>query len=228
MPSAHDYTDPYLEIFRRVPAVADGVCRICHSGPNADFDTCYSCTRTMGQVEFPIRKILPISLYRVNEQLWHVLRNYKDGRADVTSHLGTIVAATIARFSAAHWSCISSLSNGPPTVVTSVPSTRVPPRPGEHPLAKAVKRSMRLSQLYRPLLVQGEVQATHLQASDYAFRVLGPLHGERVLLIEDTFTSGARTQSAASALRRAGADTVAVVVAGRVIDPDWNDNCHEI
>ncbi len=228
MSSAHDYTDPCLAIFRRVPTVTDGVCRICRSGPNIGFDTCYSCTRTMGQVEFPTTQIIPISLYRLNEQLWHVLRNYKDGRVEVTSNLGIIVAATIARFTATHWSCIGRLLNGQPTVVTTVPSTRVPPRLGEHPLAKAVKRSTRLSQLFKPLLVRGQVQATHLQASDDAFRAPTPLYGEKVLLIEDTFTSGARTQSAASALRRAGADTVVVVVAGRVIDPDWNDNCRDI
>jgi hypothetical protein len=68
----------------------------------------------------------------------------------------------------------------------------------------------------------------HQQASDDAFLAHIDLSSHRVLLIEDTFTSGARSQSAASALRVAGASAVAVVSAGRVIDPGWNENCQRI
>lgn len=38
-------------------------------------------------------------------------------------------------------------------------------------------------------------------------------------MIDDTFTSGARAQSAAAALHQAGAHVVAVVPVGRVINP---------
>jgi phosphoribosylpyrophosphate synthetase len=68
----------------------------------------------------------------------------------------------------------------------------------------------------------------HQQASDDAFLVHNNLRGHRILLIEDTFASGARTQSAASALRVAGASAVAVVTTGRVIDPSWNEHCKQI
>lgn len=40
----------------------------------------------------------------------------------------------------------------------------------------------------------------HNKADDDAFTVSRPLSGERVLLIDDTLTTGARLQSAASAL----------------------------
>jgi hypothetical protein len=49
-----------------------------------------------------------------------------------------------------------------------------------------------------------------------------------VLLVDDTLTTGARLQSAVSALRRNGAAAVAGLVIGRVIDPDWNDSCRLI
>jgi hypothetical protein len=68
----------------------------------------------------------------------------------------------------------------------------------------------------------------HNHASDDAFRVAAQVGYSRVLLIEDTFTSGARAQSAASALRLAGAAQVAVLTVGRVIKPDWNENCLRI
>jgi hypothetical protein len=43
-----------------------------------------------------------------------------------------------------------------------------------------------------------------------------------VLLVDDTFTSGARGQSAASALQLAGAHVVAMVPVGRYIRPDFS------
>jgi hypothetical protein len=41
----------------------------------------------------------------------------------------------------------------------------------------------------------------------------------RVLIVDDTWTSGARTQSLAYALRRDGASAVAILVLGRHINP---------
>jgi len=113
-------------------------------------------------------------------------------------------------------------------VVTSVPSTRPQPRPGRHPLETVITRVGRLAPLYRPLLARGPVYVDHNLADDEAFTVPRRLSGERVLLLDDTFTTGARLQSAASALRLSGASAVAAVVVGRVIDPEWNENCRRI
>ncbi|MEK8143754.1 hypothetical protein NKH18_22300 [Streptomyces sp. M10(2022)] len=48
--------------------------------------------------------------------------------------------------------------------------------------------------------------------------------GEAVLLIDDTWTTGGHAQSAAAALKRAGASCVAVVVLGRHINGSWRDS----
>jgi hypothetical protein len=213
MTAAEQYTDPYLWIYRRVPPAGPGVCTVCHSGPNSGYSICYSCDVTMGQVSHPVTSVLPISLYEVPE---------------TRSQLAMILAATIARFATRHWPCIATMLGGNPTIVTTVPSTRSIARPGEHPLVLAVRRSSLLSGLHHALLTRGPGQVGHQQASDNAFLVQYDLRGQRVLLIEDTFTTGARTQSAASALRLAGASAVTVVSAGRVINPAWNENCRQI
>jgi len=221
------YTDPYIVIYRRVPPVRDGVCSICHTGTGPGYATCNSCALTSGQVAYPVRRILPISLYEVPNQYWTVLRYYKDDpRPEVREHLGTVLAATIARFTARHWPCISTMMGGEPSIVTTVPSTG--PRQGQHPLARAVRRSSHLLPLYADVLQRGSGAVRHRCASDDAFLTTLDLRGHRVLLIEDTFTTGARTQSAASRLYIAGARAVGVVVAGRVIDPNWNDNCQAV
>ena len=43
-----------------------------------------------------------------------------------------------------------------------------------------------------------------------------------MLLVDNTFTSGARGQSAASALQLAGAHVVAMVPVGRYVRPDYS------
>ena len=228
MASSAQFTDPYLHNYVAVPAAGPGVCAVCRSGPGPGYAVCFSCQDVMRQVSHPVMTVVPISLYALNSQLWHVLRHYKDGSGRSAQLLATQVAAIIARFTARHLRCVAAAAGGDPAVVTSVPSTRLPPRPGRHPLETAIMRACRLASRYQPLLVRGPGHADHNQADDDAFTVPRRLGGERVLLLDDTFTTGARLQSAASALRRRGASAVAAVVVGRVINPEWNENCRRI
>ena len=51
-------------------------------------------------------------------------------------------------------------------------------------------------------------------------RVDGPVAGTDVLVVDDTWVSGGSAQSAAVALKLAGARRVAIVVIGRHVNPD--------
>jgi hypothetical protein len=222
------YTDPYLHTYTTVPTSAPGVCTVCRSGPGPGYAVCFSCQEVIRQVSYPVMTVVPISLYTLNSQLWHVLRHYKDGSGRSAELLATQVAAILARFTARHLRCVATVLGGDPALVTSVPSTRPQPRPGRHPLQTAIMRVSRLAPLYQPLLVRGPAYVDHNQADDQAFTVPRRLAGERVLLLDDTLTTGARLHSAASALRLNGASAVAAVVVGRVINPEWNENCRRI
>jgi hypothetical protein len=228
MATAAQYTDPYLATYTPVPAAGPGVCAVCHSGPNPGYIVCRSCAEVTRQVSHPTKNVIPISMYKLNSQLWHVLRHYKDGSGPSTELLAMQVAAIIARFAAKHLQCVADVLGGDPAVVASVPSTRTQMRIGKHPLETAVTRVGALASLYAPLLVRGPAYVDHNRADDRAFSVARRLHGERVLVLDDTLTTGARLQSAVSALRLNGASAVAGVAVGRVIDPDWNDNCRRI
>jgi adenine/guanine phosphoribosyltransferase-like PRPP-binding protein len=59
-------------------------------------------------------------------------------------------------------------------------------------------------------------------ASTSAYRASGDIRNDRILLIDDVYASGARAQSAAFALREAGAEVVALTVIGRRINPDYS------
>jgi hypothetical protein len=99
----------------------------------------------------------------------------------------------------------------PPTHVSVVPSGRG--RPGPHPLAALIA-----PYLARPpatLVAAGPADPAWRDLDPGRFRATQPLPGAAVLLLDDTWTTGATAQSAAMALRAAGARQVAVVVLGR-------------
>jgi hypothetical protein len=228
MISAAQYTDPNILTYTPVPATGPGVCPVCRSGPGPGRDVCRSCADVMRQVSYPTRHVVPISLYTLDSQLWDVLRYYKDGSGPGAQVFALQVAAIIARFTARHLRCVAGPLGGDPAVVTIVPSTRAEPRPGRHPLESAIARVGALAPRYAPLLARGPAESDHNLADDDAFAVVRRLRDERVLIVDDTMTTGARLQSAASALRLGGASAVAAVVVGRVIDPDWNEDCRRI
>jgi orotate phosphoribosyltransferase len=64
-------------------------------------------------------------------------------------------------------------------------------------------------------------RAEHLTASDDRFTLTEEVTNARVLLVDDTFTSGAALQSAASRLQLAAAQVTAVVL-GRYVKPEYS------
>jgi hypothetical protein len=164
-------------------------------------------------------------LYEIPSQLHHILRHYKSDRYPrLHNEFGAQVVSLLSYFLTTHWDCIEQAVGGAWDVITTVPSSR--DRDGEHPLVTAIDR-VSLRDQYEPLLQRGSVAIDHLRASDDGYRVKRPLDGERILLVDDTFTSGARAQSAASRLALDGGDVVAIVPIGRVIDPAFNEAASE-
>jgi predicted amidophosphoribosyltransferase len=227
MPTARELTDPHLSTYTNVSRVGEGVCRICHGAPAAGFRNCYSCHQTTQQVSRPLRFVVPISLYRVGEQLWYVLRHYKDHtNAQVRQAFKFQVAAIIALFLAAHAKCIANEAQSDWDLVTTVPSSKG--RVAPHPLDEAIALIPSLRPILRTLLRPGKGKVDHNTASDTGFEVAEDIRGRTILLLDDTFTSGARLQSAASALGLAGANVTGALVVGRVIAPDFSEASKEL
>lgn len=215
--SVESVTDPYYAALVPVPpAWKTGICEVCHRATNGpQYAECRSCEQTIIRVTHHADKVVPVSLCEARGQLHHILRTYKShNRASFQK----VVAGLIGRFYNHHRECLG----GTPDVVTSVPSTSG--RMGEHPLGGAIKLTPALGQRYCPLLVPGEKPCTHNRPDDRAFAVTEDVRGLSVLLLDDTYTSGARLHSAASALQLAGARLAAALVVGRYVAPrDDND-----
>jgi hypothetical protein len=168
---------------------------------------------------------VPISLYEVGHQLHHQLRHYKGEPSEMSRSFLIKTAAILGYFLQLHSDCISEAAGGPWDLITSVPSSTE--REGEHPLVRAIKLLPDIRDEYVPLLRRGEQPMTHVLASDEGFEPIRELDGERIVLIDDTFTSGARAQSAASALNNAGATVAAIVPIGRVITPSFGPHVEQ-
>ncbi len=221
MLSAQEVADSAAGYLTTVPMVSDGVCDICHGAPNVGYRRCRSCAETYTQVARPVPIVVPISLYQLGAQLHHVLRGYKDNRdPEVRARFSLVVAALLTRFLSRHSACVARAAGSSWEVATTVPSSRNRPLP--HPLDGAVQLSPWLRDRCRPLLARGAGEVRHNRAGERAFVVTGDVRGRHLLLLDDTFTTGAALQSAASALAGAGARVVAAVVVGRVIDPGFS------
>ncbi|RBQ14958.1 hypothetical protein DP939_37870 [Spongiactinospora rosea] len=244
MGDAKALTDSVISLFRNVPAVRPGVCRICFAGPNdrpngEPYEVCSSCDRTTKHVRRHVEPVVSISLAVEkgddNQLFRMVARKEAIPRGGRPMRPDNLMAATLSRFYEAHKACLTGLAGGPFTMVTTIPSTRLD-RPAQafHIMPRVVGMVDALKHLYKPLLLADETHArvlTRRRSHPNAFRTMGvpeggqALSGERVLLVDDLFVSGAHVQSAASALLEAGAEEVVALVILRLIVPaPWHAN----
>jgi hypothetical protein len=166
------------------------------------------------------------------------LWRYKSQLPDAAAAVATLLSLLLV-FLRDHGSCAwRAAGSGPPTHVATVPSTRG--RPGPHPLQAMLGHCLRLPQARLALACPArpgqpgppgdprppgllsppdppEPDDRELQPG--LFTAEGRLDRARLLLIDDTWTTGARAQSAAAAAKLAGASGVTTVVLGRHLDP---------
>jgi phosphoribosylpyrophosphate synthetase len=146
------------------------------------------------------------------------LRRYKSDRvaaaeaAAAAARLRELLAAFLAGRGHSVWAAAGMTAG--PTAVAVVPSGQG--RAGPHPLAGVVRSCVDLP-LVRLSIVPAEI---HVRGVNPGWvRVNDPVADGDVLVVDDTWVSGGSAQSAAAALKLAGAHRVAVVVLGRHVNP---------
>ncbi len=207
-----------------VPMQGPDVCPICRGHRDETEGLCDSCT-VCHQILGSLRPVVPISLYAKPSTMRDRLRHYKDSDdASTRRRLSREVAALIERFFTQHSASLAHRL-GSWDAVCIVPSTdREPP----HPLARALSdHNVACLGPLEHLLRRGPGGVAHRRPDRRAFEPTTAVAGRRVLLLDDVFTTGARSQSAALALNEAGADVPAIVVVARRINPDWRPEVAE-
>ena len=161
-----------------VPAAGQmGICPVCHSSCPEEYTTCYPC-RQASHLDPP--SILPISMSIDREAVHRHLRMYKDAPDELTrSRMSVRLAALLSVFMENHAGCVGEWD-----VATCVPS---------------VQRTAMESVLARLNRFQGRTVSALHAASGHGtrdldadrFEVVTDVSGQRVLLLDDTFTTGA-------------------------------------
>lgn len=219
MPTVAELTELYGN-FMLGPRPGPGVCEVCFTFTEGH-DRCFVCGRENSSLD----AVAPISYSVAGGQLHHALAGYKRLQGEVARRLQVEVAAVLWRFLAGHEAC---LARGAATtrfdLVSTVPSSSQE-RDQRHPLRRIVGELARPTRdRYERLLTRSSATVPERTFDPRKYDVVRRLDGEAVLLIDDTWTTGSGAQSAAAALRRAGAGPVAAVVIGRHVKRDWREN----
>lgn len=208
-----------------VPAASNEfVCKLC-LGPVSNYSQCYGCKELFLSPNVPreLRRVVVPMTSVLNPSPWYgALVKYKG----FERQLGTVLVSVAYHFLEEHRDNIAGLLGGEPTMLTIVPSKR-----GftydEQPLRAVLSLVEPLGSMLRQTLqhVPGSASGRR-QFHPEAFTAgPTPVRGERIILIEDTWVTGATAVSAAGALLDLGATSVAVLPIARVVDAGfWNED----
>jgi predicted amidophosphoribosyltransferase len=203
------------------PRRGPGVCPRCLNLTGVDVGLCRACC----SCEHHLATFVPISYSVGGEWLHQLVAAYKRDADPSVADAAIELASILDRFLTTHEGCVAAAAGTHRfSVVASVPSGH-PVRDQWHPLRRVVGGLARATaSRYERLLTASTAHEPGRQFDPNRFTATRALHGEPVLLIDDMWTSGASAQSAAAALRAAGAGPVAAVVIARHLNRDWGRN----
>jgi predicted amidophosphoribosyltransferase len=219
MPSVGELSTLYENVLL-APRRGPDVCGTCFNF-TAGYPRCWACAHGQPALD----ALAPISYSVAREQLHHMLASYKRLNGDVARRLQTVLAAILWRFLQTHEACVANTAGTSRfDLVTTVPSGD-PARDDRHPLRTIVGELVGPTRdRHRRLLRRSAAQIPDRTFSATKFEATINLDNQTILLIDDTWTTGASAQSAAAALKQAGAGRIAAVVIGRHLNREWHQN----
>ena len=224
-PTVAELSAPYTNfLINPLAPGAGGVCSVCLTFTDGH-RTCYPCGHRPRFAD----AVLPISYSVAFGQLHTALAQYKRRKGQAAQALQLQLAAVLWRFLRDHEPCLARRANVEHfELVTTVPSGDQV-RDAVHPLPRVVGELVgHTRDRYRRLLARSGTTVDERALDPGKFSPSQELAGEAILLIDDTWATGASAQSAAGALKTAGAGRVAVLVIGRHVNPEWSDNAERL
>ncbi|HEY1915924.1 MAG TPA: hypothetical protein VGH27_10160 [Streptosporangiaceae bacterium] len=198
-----------------------GRCAVCRGPARGGCAYCFHCSRHRQVAPGLLADVVVSVSYSVaGSDFARVLWRYK-GEDGGDPDARSAVRALLLFFLYGHSQCLWNRAGHLVAGVTRASALAVVPtgrgRPGPHPLQSLIG-----SYLTAPLVTLGDTPGEPLLTRELhpgRFRVTaGRVTGVDVLLLDDTWTTGASAQSAAVALKLAGARSVAVLTLGRYLN----------
>ncbi|MEX2621929.1 MAG: hypothetical protein WD250_17075 [Egibacteraceae bacterium] len=209
-----------------VPPLTAGadVCPICHAHRAPDFDECWTCGQT-ASIAGAVHRIIPIMLWDTGTPAGNLMHAYKQENSPRFIELREI----LSRWLRIHLVCLSPEPDARLTLVTHVPSKRASDRP--HPLGLVLQHIVAAGG-YQSVLIPGpgagRIGRNRPDPEGFALAPGAWVADQRIVLVDDTFTTGATLQSAAHALTAAGGHVAAAVVVGRKVNWRGHDPAEEV
>jgi predicted amidophosphoribosyltransferase len=206
------------------PRAGPGVCATCFNFTHG-YPRCYACAHGESWLD----AVAPISYSVAHEQLHHALASYKRLGGEPARRLRAELASVLWRHLAEHEGCVRRAAGVPAFELVSTVPSGAREREEQHPLQHIVGTLVVPTRdRYRRLLECAGAEVPPRQFHRDKFRARRSLDGEAVLLVDDTWTTGASAQSAAAALKAVGAGAVAVLVIGRHLNREWHENDRQL
>jgi predicted amidophosphoribosyltransferase len=196
------------------PFPRSGVCSVCSSVDYELEDVCRQCAAIQMQLGQTLLPVSPIMMYRKPSEARDWLSHYKPNvEVDVDLRAVEILSAIVHEYL---WALFRKV--GPVVdAITVVPSSTRPP---PHPLESLLQSEPTPWPVER-LLIRSSEPVGHNLANVAAYVPMQDVAGSRVLLLDDVYTTGARAQSARSALLESGAEVPYLIAIGRRLNTDY-------
>jgi len=196
-------------------SAAPGLCRACQGPARPGYVRCFQCElHAQSAPGLLADAVAPVAYAVKGSPLARDLWLYKAGRPE-SAAAGARLLLLLLVFLHDHGSWVwRQAGMARPSHACVVPSGRG--RAGPHPLQALAAPFLALPWVSLRPRPGGDPWARSLDPG--RFRAGPRLTGSEILLLDDTWASGSSAQSAAGALKQAGARSVAVVVIGRHVN----------
>ena len=225
MPTTAEVLRSSAGMFGRTLNISTGyTCALC-LGPVINYRRCSSCHILFGQnlPEPLLTAVVPMTS-ALNPSKWYTwLQTYKTYHPE----RGDLIASLTYEYLRAHRVPIEAKLGGPISMLTIVPSKKPEFNFQSQPLRRALSRVTPLDEQLYELLHY--IPGARIGRSEYrpdAFRRSAIDAGNaRVVIIEDTWVTGATALSAAGALYARGAESVLILSMARLINSAyWSED----
>ncbi len=233
-----------------VPVQGPNICKICHGFAAGRHSLCLSCSKIQLRLGHSLTRVIPMTLSAPRldgrapstarssvSELYNVLRCYKWELPEERLLYNRVrLASLLVAYLSLHSSCIAQEFGKLWDLIAIVPSSKG--RKNTHPLQQVLQHFELIGSKFSPIVEAGTEHLNHNMASRDGFKATIETRAIRpckILLIDDTYVTGARAQSAASCLGNCGFNVMAIIAFTRVVNPsfskghgDYWRRCYEI